>query len=138
MQRLSYPTETVLSDNITRNRIVLSFIQRQPQKTIRTLSLPSLSKIDLATFYILGSASSSHPPSSPPNLVPPTFVFAPPPALHCTLWPIFSPTNSPLSSFSPSISYFRAFYGPSIFRFLICSPACLNLSRRRCRPRHAL
>ena len=35
MQRLSYPTETVLSNKITRNGIVL---QRQSQKTIKTAS----------------------------------------------------------------------------------------------------
>ena len=35
MQRLSYPTETVLSNKITRNRIVLSF-KDSPRKTIRT------------------------------------------------------------------------------------------------------
>ena len=38
MQRLSYPTETVLSNKITRNRKVLSF--RQSQKTIRTATSP--------------------------------------------------------------------------------------------------
>ena len=36
MRRLSYPTETVLSNNITRNRIDRPIIQRQSQKTITT------------------------------------------------------------------------------------------------------
>ena len=34
MQRLSYPTDTVLSNNITRNRIVLSF-KDSPRKPLR-------------------------------------------------------------------------------------------------------
>ena len=34
MQRLSYPTETVLSNKITRNRIVLSF-KDSPRKPLR-------------------------------------------------------------------------------------------------------
>ena len=34
MQRLSYPTETVLSNKITRNRIVLSF-RDSPRKPLR-------------------------------------------------------------------------------------------------------
>ena len=38
MQRLSYLTGTVLSNKITSNRIVLPIIQRQSQKSIRTVT----------------------------------------------------------------------------------------------------
>ena len=44
MEILSYPTETVLSNKITRNRIVDPIIQRQSQKTNTT-----------ATFILIGA-----------------------------------------------------------------------------------
>ena len=49
MQRLFYPTETVLSNKITRNRIR---IKRQSQKTIKTATFP-LWKMFLVLFLLL-------------------------------------------------------------------------------------
>ena len=45
MQRLSYPTETVLSNNITRNRIVQSF-KDSPPKPLRRRPIISSGKVE--------------------------------------------------------------------------------------------
>ena len=61
MQRLSYPTETVLSNKITRNNIVLSF-KDSPQKPLRRQPfLPQLKTLILFVASVSLAASEVWP-----------------------------------------------------------------------------